>query len=223
MGRAITFQDALFKDFCKFLSVGRLDSLTIRSPGFQRTDNFLGTFFGSYDWTDEPRPGAKTRVMLGDEFKAYRWARRLLDLGVFVSAVVYPAVSPGQARLRLCATAAHRAHHFDRLFEGLAACQELEGCRLTPAQKYRASAPARTYRASGVSGGRCGAFALHEQPAVHALVHVHVHVLVRSRPIRPLRPCRRSRHTPARRTPGTSRRRQPSSRRSRHTPVTPRG
>lgn len=65
-------------------------------------------------------------VMLGEEFKAYRWARRLLDLGIFVSAVVYPAVSPGQARLRLCATAAHRAHHFDRLFEGLAACQEME-------------------------------------------------------------------------------------------------
>ena len=65
-------------------------------------------------------------VLLGDEFKAYRWARQLLDLGIFVSAVVYPAVSPGQARLRLCATAAHRAEHFDRLFEGLAACQELE-------------------------------------------------------------------------------------------------
>ncbi len=66
-------------------------------------------------------------VLLGDEFTAYRWARRLLDLGVFVSAVVYPAVSPGQARLRLCATAAHRPEHFDALFEGLASCQELFG------------------------------------------------------------------------------------------------
>jgi 8-amino-7-oxononanoate synthase len=65
-------------------------------------------------------------VLLGDEWKAYRWARRLLELGVFVSAVVYPAVSPGQARLRLCATAAHREEHFDRLFEGLAACAELD-------------------------------------------------------------------------------------------------
>ena len=66
-------------------------------------------------------------LLLGDEWKAYRWARRLLDLGVFVSAVVYPAVSPGQARLRLCATAAHRPEHFERLFEGLATCQELDG------------------------------------------------------------------------------------------------
>jgi 8-amino-7-oxononanoate synthase len=65
-------------------------------------------------------------LLLGDEWKAYRWARHLLDLGVFVSAVVYPAVSPGQARLRLCATAAHRPEHFERLFEGLAACQELD-------------------------------------------------------------------------------------------------
>ena len=65
-------------------------------------------------------------VLLGDEWKAYRWARFLLERGIFVSAVVYPAVSPGQARLRLCATAAHRPEHFERLFEGLAACQELE-------------------------------------------------------------------------------------------------
>jgi 8-amino-7-oxononanoate synthase len=65
-------------------------------------------------------------LLLGDEWKAYRWARRLLDLGVFVSAVVYPAVSPGQARLRLCATAAHRPEHFERLFEGLATCQEID-------------------------------------------------------------------------------------------------
>ncbi len=63
---------------------------------------------------------------LGNEWRAYRWARRLLERGVFVSAVVYPAVSPGQARLRLCATAAHRAEHFDALFEGLADCAEME-------------------------------------------------------------------------------------------------
>jgi 8-amino-7-oxononanoate synthase len=61
-------------------------------------------------------------VLLGDEWRAYRWARLLLDRGIFVSAVVFPAVSPGQARLRLCATAAHRPEHFERLFAGLAAC-----------------------------------------------------------------------------------------------------
>jgi len=65
-------------------------------------------------------------LLLGDEWRAYRWARRLLEHGIFVSAVVYPAVSPGQARLRLCATAAHRPHHFDTLFRAIEACLRLE-------------------------------------------------------------------------------------------------
>jgi 7-keto-8-aminopelargonate synthetase-like enzyme len=66
-------------------------------------------------------------VLLGDEWRAYRWARTLLDQGIFASAVTFPAVSPGQARLRLCATAAHRPEHFERLFDALACCLEEEG------------------------------------------------------------------------------------------------
>jgi 8-amino-7-oxononanoate synthase len=61
-------------------------------------------------------------LLLGDEWRAYRVARELLEAGIFVSAVVFPAVSPGQARLRLCATAAHRPVHFERLFTALAGC-----------------------------------------------------------------------------------------------------
>lgn len=66
-------------------------------------------------------------LILGDEWRAYRWSRRLLDEGIFVSAVVYPAVSPGQARLRLCAMATHRPDHFERLFAALEACRDAEG------------------------------------------------------------------------------------------------
>jgi 8-amino-7-oxononanoate synthase len=62
-------------------------------------------------------------LILGDEWRAYRVARELLDQGIFVSAVVFPAVSPGQARLRLCATAAHEQEHFDRLFSALQNCE----------------------------------------------------------------------------------------------------
>ncbi|HSJ05490.1 MAG TPA: pyridoxal phosphate-dependent aminotransferase family protein [Longimicrobiales bacterium] len=62
-------------------------------------------------------------LILGDEWRAYRVARELLDCGIFVSAVVFPAVSPGQARLRLCSTAAHRPDHFKRLFSALAGCE----------------------------------------------------------------------------------------------------
>jgi 8-amino-7-oxononanoate synthase len=65
-------------------------------------------------------------LILGEEWRAYRWARRMLEQGIFVSAVVFPAVSPGQARLRLCATAAHRPEHFDRLFRGLDECRDSE-------------------------------------------------------------------------------------------------
>jgi 7-keto-8-aminopelargonate synthetase-like enzyme len=61
-------------------------------------------------------------LLLGDEWRAYHVAKQMLDRGIFVSAVVYPAVSPGQARLRLCATAAHREEHFERLFTALAEC-----------------------------------------------------------------------------------------------------
>ena len=65
-------------------------------------------------------------LMLGDEWRAYRYARRMLDDSIFVSAVVFPAVSPGQARLRLCATAEHRPEHFEKLFEAVEECRELE-------------------------------------------------------------------------------------------------
>ncbi|HSM36790.1 MAG TPA: pyridoxal phosphate-dependent aminotransferase family protein [Longimicrobiales bacterium] len=66
-------------------------------------------------------------VMLGQDRRAFLWSKWLLeDFGVFTSAVVFPAVSPGQARLRICATAAHGPEHFERLFEGLAACLERE-------------------------------------------------------------------------------------------------
>jgi 8-amino-7-oxononanoate synthase len=68
-------------------------------------------------------------LLLGDEWRAYRWARRLLEQGIFVSAVTYPAVSPGQARLRLCATAGHEPEHFDRLFAGLELCAAAEDGR----------------------------------------------------------------------------------------------
>jgi 8-amino-7-oxononanoate synthase len=47
-------------------------------------------------------------VIVGSDVKAYTLARRLLDQGLLVTAVVHPAVARGAARLRLCATAGHR-------------------------------------------------------------------------------------------------------------------
>ncbi len=48
-------------------------------------------------------------LLVGDEMEAYRLARRLFAAGVLATAVTHPAVPAGQARLRLCATAAHSA------------------------------------------------------------------------------------------------------------------
>jgi 8-amino-7-oxononanoate synthase len=56
-------------------------------------------------------------VMLGDDERAYRMARHLLDLGVLVTAVVRPAVPRGAARLRLCATAEHSAADLDEALD----------------------------------------------------------------------------------------------------------
>lgn len=45
-------------------------------------------------------------VIAGTDEAAYRLSRHLFDHGFLASAVVFPAVPPGSARLRLCATAA---------------------------------------------------------------------------------------------------------------------
>jgi len=61
-------------------------------------------------------------VKVKQDVAAYRLARELLDRGVLATAVVHPAVPRGEARLRLCATAAHTARDIDdalRAFAGL--------------------------------------------------------------------------------------------------------
>ena len=51
-------------------------------------------------------PAPIVPVIVGEDRAAYGLARRLLDAGVLATAVVPPAVPRGEARLRLCATAA---------------------------------------------------------------------------------------------------------------------
>ncbi|MBA3767231.1 MAG: pyridoxal phosphate-dependent aminotransferase family protein [Acidobacteria bacterium] len=55
-------------------------------------------------------------VRLRDEEATYKIARQLYDLGIFVSAVVHPAVPRGAAMLRLCATAAQSSQDLDEVF-----------------------------------------------------------------------------------------------------------
>jgi glycine C-acetyltransferase len=60
-------------------------------------------------------------VIVGDDVEAYRLARRLLDAGVFTTAIVPPAVPPGSARLRLCATAAHTSEDLEEALRAFGA------------------------------------------------------------------------------------------------------
>ena len=48
-------------------------------------------------------------VMLGDDARTAFFAGRMRELGIMVTPVLFPAVPQGQARLRLCVTAAHSA------------------------------------------------------------------------------------------------------------------
>jgi 8-amino-7-oxononanoate synthase len=56
-------------------------------------------------------------VIVGSDELAYRAARSLFDRGVIATAVVFPAVQPGSARLRLCATAAQSEREIGCILE----------------------------------------------------------------------------------------------------------
>jgi 8-amino-7-oxononanoate synthase len=54
-------------------------------------------------------------VIFHEEVQAWKAARRLLDAGIWATAVVPPAVPRGQARLRLCVTAGHTQADIDQV------------------------------------------------------------------------------------------------------------
>jgi 7-keto-8-aminopelargonate synthetase-like enzyme len=60
-------------------------------------------------------------VIVGPDHEAYRLAKHLFDHGILASAVVFPAVPPKSARLRLCVTAAHDSALLDEAAAAFAA------------------------------------------------------------------------------------------------------
>ncbi|MBU2666223.1 pyridoxal phosphate-dependent aminotransferase family protein [Actinoplanes bogorensis] len=77
-------------------------------------------------------------VILGDTLRTYAWARRLLDFGIYTSAVPAPAVPEGQSRLRLCATAGHTADDLDRLEQALRTIRAGEAAQARSRSRDRA-------------------------------------------------------------------------------------
>ena len=55
-----------------------------------------------------------TPVMIGDEAKSMEFSKRLLEEGVFVSAIVFPTVPKGKGRVRCMVTAEHTEEQLDR-------------------------------------------------------------------------------------------------------------
>jgi glycine C-acetyltransferase len=61
-----------------------------------------------------------TPIHVGEAAKAQEFSRRLYDAGVFISAVGYPTVPEGKARLRAIVTATHKRADLTRATEILA-------------------------------------------------------------------------------------------------------
>ncbi len=57
-------------------------------------------------------------IITGDEETACRLARELFRVGIIATAVIYPAVRRGGARLRLCATAGHDEKSLQEILDG---------------------------------------------------------------------------------------------------------
>ena len=56
-------------------------------------------------------------VIIGDDMKTFQFWRRLVDEGVFVNAVISPAVPPGMQLIRLSLIATFEQSHVDRVLE----------------------------------------------------------------------------------------------------------
>ena len=60
-------------------------------------------------------------IITWDEESACRLARELLRVGIIATAVIYPAVPRGGARLRLCVTAGHDEQSLQEILDGFRA------------------------------------------------------------------------------------------------------
>ena len=68
-----------------------------------------------YDTMDSTTPVIP--LLVGDDYKTIQYWRALLDAGVYVNPVMYPAVEEGHALVRTSYMATHERHHLDRALE----------------------------------------------------------------------------------------------------------
>ena len=80
-----------------------------------------------FDVYPAPPVSAILTIKIGEDSMVHAMSKDLYDAGVFMSSVVYPAVSPGEGRLRLSLSAGHRRADLDRVLEVLATVGEQYG------------------------------------------------------------------------------------------------
>ncbi len=56
-------------------------------------------------------------IMIYDAVKTQKFAKRMLEEGIYVIGFSYPVVPKGQARIRVQISAAHEREHLDRALE----------------------------------------------------------------------------------------------------------
>jgi 8-amino-7-oxononanoate synthase len=93
----------------------------------QNISHFKEVMFQTLPEVDLPSNTAIQPVLIGDEVKAVNVAKKLRNYGIWCTAIRYPTVQKGQARLRVTLTAAHNKEQIVKLVETLAAsCLEAE-------------------------------------------------------------------------------------------------
>jgi 7-keto-8-aminopelargonate synthetase-like enzyme len=73
--------------------------------------------FASMGFKIIPGDTAVVPVVIGDDLKTFLFWRELFEAGVFVNAVISPAVPPGLQLLRTSYMATHEDEHLDRILE----------------------------------------------------------------------------------------------------------
>ena len=68
-----------------------------------------------YDTMDSTTPVLP--LLIGDDYKTIQYWRALLDAGLYVNPVMYPAVEEGHSLVRTSYMATHERHHLDRALE----------------------------------------------------------------------------------------------------------
>jgi 8-amino-7-oxononanoate synthase len=94
-----------------------LQSEPERIERVHRNANKMRRGFASMGFKIIPGDTAVVPVVIGDDLKTFLFWRELFEAGVFVNAVISPAVPPGLQLLRTSYMATHEDEHLDRILE----------------------------------------------------------------------------------------------------------